>query len=94
MTTKFGNRESIEKAKQEKKEEIAKYIKTGTVKAKYLGLVSSSFQNLIYKVYTGKASRPDCIKAKCLDCSCFNKEEIKLCTSELCPLFAIRPYQN
>jgi hypothetical protein len=30
------------------------------------------------------------IKLKCLDCCCGNKNEVKLCTAEKCPLFIYR----
>lgn len=33
------------------------------------------------------------IKAKCLDCSNFQREEIKACELETCPLHKYRPYK-
>lgn len=30
------------------------------------------------------------IRAKCLDCSCFQSKEVKLCTIPDCPLFSYR----
>lgn len=30
------------------------------------------------------------IKEKCLDCCCFDPNEVKLCTAEDCPLHALR----
>jgi hypothetical protein len=31
------------------------------------------------------------VKAKCLDCTCWQKKEIELCTAD-CPLYPYRPY--
>lgn len=33
------------------------------------------------------------IKAKCLDCTLFQREEIRLCSVKTCPLWRFRPYQ-
>lgn len=30
------------------------------------------------------------IRAKCIDCCCGNKTEVRLCSSEKCPLWAFR----
>lgn len=30
------------------------------------------------------------IKEKCLDCCCWNKKEVKLCTATTCPLYDYR----
>jgi hypothetical protein len=32
------------------------------------------------------------VKAKCLDCTCWQKKEIELCTVSDCPLYPYRPY--
>jgi hypothetical protein len=34
------------------------------------------------------------IRAKCLDCCCGQKEEVKLCTSNSCPLWPFRSGKN
>jgi hypothetical protein len=34
------------------------------------------------------------IKAFCLECVCWQKEEVRLCTSFACPLYNYRPYKN
>lgn len=33
------------------------------------------------------------INAKCWDCCCAQREEIRKCTMVKCPLYAVRPYQ-
>ncbi len=54
----------------------------------------STIQKLFYLSYTGKTTRNQAIKAKCLDCSCFDKEEVRNCSAKLCPLYKFRPYQK
>jgi hypothetical protein len=34
------------------------------------------------------------IKAFCLECVCWQKEEVRLCTSLACPLYPYRPYKQ
>jgi len=34
------------------------------------------------------------IKAFCLECVCWQKEEVRLCTDLACPLYPYRPYKN
>jgi hypothetical protein len=34
------------------------------------------------------------VKAFCLECACWQKEEIRLCTSLVCPLYPYRPYKE
>ncbi|MBA7554728.1 hypothetical protein ES705_47359 [subsurface metagenome] len=33
-------------------------------------------------------------KAFCLECVCWEKEEVRLCTSLACPMYPYRPYKN
>jgi hypothetical protein len=41
-----------------------------------------------------KGSRAAAVKLKCLDCSGYQKIEIKLCTVPGCPLWMFRPYRG
>lgn len=34
------------------------------------------------------------INAQCLECVCWQRKEITLCTDLACPLYAVRPYQS
>ena len=45
------------------------------------------------KSLTGKSLRAS-INAFCLECVCWQRKEISLCTDLACPLFAVRPYQR
>jgi hypothetical protein len=57
----------------------------------YLQLQTESTQSVYEKAYCG--SKANAVKAKCLDCCLNNREEIRFCTVETCPLWAVRPYQ-
>ena len=46
------------------------------------------------KVYYGKKSFIRAIKAKCLDCCCWQREEVRNCQSYACPLWNLRPFQS
>lgn len=41
-----------------------------------------------------KTSPIKAIRAKCLDCCCFQYNEVKLCTATGCPLYAFRLGKN
>ena len=45
------------------------------------------------RVYEGKASPRQAIKAKCLECCWLDEAAIRECTATACPLWRFRPYQ-
>ena len=46
-----------------------------------------------YRDAVSGRSRKSAIKAFCLECVQWQKEEVRLCTALACPLFPYRPYQ-
>jgi hypothetical protein len=46
----------------------------------------------IYEKAVINGSKPAAIKAFCLECVCWQKNEIINCTSLDCPLYAVRPF--
>lgn len=42
---------------------------------------------------TGQKSRALAVKLKCLDCCCFQREEVRRCPVASCPLWGLRPFQ-
>ena len=52
------------------------------------------FHPLFFRVYAGQTGLTDAVKAKCLDCSCWQIPEITHCTVFTCSLWAFRPYQK
>jgi hypothetical protein len=55
---------------------------------------SPSRAALFRSVYCGRPSKAQAVKAKCLDCACWQTKEITECRSVTCPLWRVRPYQN
>ena len=49
---------------------------------------------LFFRVYAGQSGLTEAVKAKCLDCSCWQIAEITDCRVLTCPLWAHRPYQK
>lgn len=62
--------------------------------AKFLEQVGESCYGIIRRAFEGTSSPRQAIKAKCLDCCCFNRDEVKHCPVVLCPLHTYRPYQD
>ena len=55
---------------------------------------SPSKLRLFERVYAGKCSMREAIKAHCLECMGFDIAAIRDCTSDQCGLFNRRPYQT
>ena len=47
-----------------------------------------------YKKAMSGNSRAAAVKAKCLDCTCWNRTEVAHCSVETCPLWPYRPYRK
>ena len=62
-------------------------------RARYLADVSTAYRGIVIKAFEGN-SRAAGVKAKCLDCSNFQRVEVRHCTVILCPLHPYRPYQQ
>lgn len=52
-----------------------------------------SYVGITKKAFSG-SSKAAGIKAKCLDCSCWQRLEIANCLVLACPLYPYRPYQT
>lgn len=81
-------------AKEKKDALIEAYIAENTQRSNYLKLVPRLYRVLMYDVFNGKNSYAKAVKAKCLDCAQYQKNEIKKCAVITCPLFEMRPYQD
>lgn len=53
--------------------------------------VPTSLRSIYKKGFSG--SKANALKAKCLECSCNQREEIRSCTVVRCPLWEVRPYR-
>lgn len=54
---------------------------------------SPAYHKITAKAYAGN-SKAAGIKAKCLDCCCWQRNEVAGCTVLACPLWPYRPYQG
>lgn len=59
----------------------------------YLASVPDSCKSLVMDSYTKRLQFSRKIKAKCLECSCYQRVEVTNCRAETCPLWSFRPYQ-
>jgi len=60
---------------------------------KWISKIPQSYQANYRTAMSGK-SRASAIKAKCLDCMCWQRVEVANCTNDACPLHPYRPYQS
>jgi len=60
---------------------------------KYREVIPDAYLN-IYDKAIKRTSRVAAVKAKCLDCTNWQRAEVRLCAVFSCPLWAYRPYQN
>ena len=56
--------------------------------------VPNNYLNQYVKSLCGELTSKPAIKIKCLECSCWQKEEVKNCTVKSCPLWQVRPYKK
>ena len=66
-------------------EKQQKYIESDNVLQSYKRVLAEAFTSRSYMKV---------IKAKCLTCCCFEREEVRHCTVQICPLWNLRPYQD
>jgi len=52
-----------------------------------------SARNAFLKAFSGK-SRAMALKAKCIECCCYQKNEVAACQVPGCPLYRYRPYRG
>lgn len=88
--------EEMIKVKAERLESLLLELKSGFGKKmiKYMDGVPASYKRSLLEAYTGKKKKANAIKAKCLDCSCFQRSEIENCETLTCPLWHYRPYKK
>jgi hypothetical protein len=53
----------------------------------------STYRGYLERAYSGQ-SRADGVRAMCLRCVGYLRDEVKHCSSYACPLHPYRPYQN
>jgi len=58
----------------------------------YLAAVPVSAEGIVRRAFEASASPRQAIKAKCLTCCNYDRNEIEHCTVHICPLWGYRPY--
>ena len=58
-----------------------------------LAQMPSAYRKTYRKAMTGKSLRA-AVNAFCSECVCWQREEVKNCTSHTCPLYQYRPYSG
>lgn len=56
--------------------------------------VPEHFRKLYLRAAVGLATRGEALKARCLDCSAWQRREVVLCTARGCPLWTVRPWRE
>lgn len=87
-------REQRDEAEQKRINALDSYFELDSKKSRYVKKLKSSYRWLFYNVFEGESkSLKNAVKAKCLDCCCFDRFEITNCKIETCALYKLRPYQ-
>ena len=60
---------------------------------RFVSQIPTRYRGLVERALAGEAFRPQAVKAKCLDCSCYQIDEVRHCQVWRCPLWRYRPYQ-
>ena len=62
--------------------------------ARYLSQAPESQRLTLSRALEGTASPRAAIRAKCLDCCAFDRNEVRYCPAILCALHRYRPFQD
>jgi hypothetical protein len=76
----------------EKKKQLLELL--SPEQSEHIESLPPAYKKVFLEVFVGAKSFPKLLKAKCLDCTCYQREEITLCQVRLCPLWKYRPYQK
>lgn len=83
----------LENLKIDTQKKIEEFKKQNPNAAGALNGVPKRYLNQYVKSLCGELTSKPVIKIKCLECSCWQREEIKNCTVKSCPLWQVRPYK-
>lgn len=61
------------------------------IRAEQIDRLSISVKGIYQRAFSG--SKASSVKAKCLECCCDDRAEVRDCQVYTCPLFEVRPYQ-
>ena len=60
----------------------------------YVATVPEKSRKMMGRALEGRTSPRQCIKAKCLSCSNFDRAEAAACSVQTCPLYEVNPYRR
>ena len=60
----------------------------------YFLTLPDTCKKLWHRCFIGKSTCREAIKAKCYDCSAYDRDEIRFCTVQVCPLWNHRPLKT
>jgi len=61
--------------------------------AEYRKQIPKIYRTNYDKAIKGRSLRA-AVNAQCLECTGWQREEVRLCTNVVCPLYPYRPYKN
>jgi hypothetical protein len=68
--------------------------RTQELRDRYLRNVPKKYRKLALRVLAEESSPREAIKNMCLACMGWIRQEVALCTSPACPLYAFRPFKD
>jgi len=66
----------------------------GPCESRRLDGVPATYQYMLIQALNGSIRGKRLLKLKCLECSNWQREEVKRCTVKFCPLWHDRPFQD
>jgi len=87
------NKRPPEEIKKDQEAELASYTAPEAPYRNFILNLPLGMRLAFGRHFYGKKSLASAVKLKCLDCCCLQKEEVRLCTVETCPLHKVRPYK-
>ncbi|HIJ72228.1 MAG TPA: hypothetical protein HPP87_12865 [Planctomycetes bacterium] len=80
-------------AKSEKSAAVEREKKRRAKIAQRRAQMPRKYRRTYDRAVSGKSLRA-CVDSFCLECCGWKSQEVSLCTSLACPLYAVRPYQT
>lgn len=69
-------------------------VRRGEQVAKIVAEAPESARGILRRAFDGDGGRQNAIRAMCLACVGFRREDVRDCTGYSCPLWAWRPYRS
>ena len=80
-------------SKKAVEEKIKSFCEDNPRFAGYVKTCPASLRKQYVESLNGESGKARALKVKCLECSGWDREEVKKCTVKSCPLWQVRPYK-